>query len=31
MMSLLEITIIVMYVIDKQVFKLYSRYLIEYS
>lgn len=31
MMNLLEITIIVMYVIDKQAFKLYSRYLIEYS
>ena len=31
MMSLLEITVMVMYVNDKQVFKLYSRYLIEYS
>ena len=31
MTSVLEITVIVVYVIDKQVFKLYSRYLIEYS
>ena len=31
MMNLLEITVMVMYVIDKQTFISFSRYLIEYS
>ena len=31
MMSLFDIAIMEMYIVDKQVFKLYSRYLIEYS